>query len=350
MKMKCVLAFVCLLNVFCFDALAAPAAIADLSKLTMTADGIVVGEVVTATASGGSANVLLLIHRVIKGKFRLDSSIEVTAFDLDVNAGVGETKGKHGIWFLRRTGDRWIVLPPTIGRLPLLFSFIAASSISPSLGTVTSPEDGLLIELVAALSLDSGGNSAEVFLTMGAIGSLSANGLKLGETLFTSQNDRERRLGVAMLLRSSSKQAAAKLADLANIEIQADTQNTMARSLCQYRAVSATDIADVGKLSSHVYPPAIRRCAIYSLRSVHSEASLPFLKMSLDDTEASTRYDAIFGIAAFALKMPMQTGVPVFPAPDSSEEFLRHFPSYDAFSKDEPFYVDYWKSWLAKRN
>jgi hypothetical protein len=348
--MKHTLAFLCLLTAFRVSTFSAPGAIADLSKLTTAADGIVVGEVVTATATGSSANVMLLIRRVIKGDFRLNSAVEVIARDLDIDAGVSDTKGKYGVWFLKKSIAGWIVLPATIGRLPLQYSFISASPISPDLGVVTSPADALLGELVAALNVRSSGSSSEVFLVMGATGSLATSGLKWGEKLSNSQDAHERRTGISMLLRSSSAQAASKLVALAKEELNADTFNTIARSLCQYRALSASDTADVGRLSSRTYPSAIRRCAIYSLRAVHNEFSLPFLKASLDDENAEVRYDAIFGIAAFALKMPMQSDMPVFPPPNSDEEFLRHFPSYDEFLKNEPLYATYWRSWLARRN
>ena len=57
----------------------------------------------------------------------------------------------------------------------------------------------------------------------------------------------------------------------------------------------------LGRLAQSPFPDAVRRCAVYSLRATHSGAALPTLLNLLDDSDADIRYDAVIGIASYAV-------------------------------------------------
>jgi hypothetical protein len=127
----------------------------------------------------------------------------------------------------------------------------------------------------------------------------------------------------------------------------ADTHGSLARAPCQFRASSDENTRTLGRLSAAPFPDPIRSCATYSLRATHTAASLPFLKALLDEKDAGMRYDALVGIASFALRVPTNKGVPEFPAGGNAED-LRHYPSRDLFDQDEQMYISYWKNWLQQ--
>ena len=332
---------------------AAPAAIANLTRLTSDSDAIIVGEVSGATGSGTSAYLLLRVARAIKGDLLPGTLIKATALQVaDAPSEGGRLKGLIGIWFLKKSGGSWAVMPTVAGRVPPSQQMIPVPAAPPpalAIDQAAAPEDRLLSELLMAFSSGSNVQIVEDYLVMGLGGGLSPGGVLKVSGLAESLVARERILGVSMLLRSSVTRAPAKALLLANAEAGADAQNKLARSLCQYRGLLATDTQDVGRLSTREFPLSIRRCALYSLRAVHSEAALPYLAPLLDDSDFGTRYDALYGIAAYFLQIPVQVGVPVFPSSASNVEHAKHLPSRDVFLKDETAYISYWKSWLANR-
>ena len=134
----------------------------------------------------------------------------------------------------------------------------------------------------------------------------------------------------------------------------ADTQSQLANAVCEYRNTDVGGVAALGALLSSQYADAMRVCATYALREIHSRETLPFLEKLLDDSSAQIRYDAVIGIAQFAISFPMvgmvekPAAIATFtPPPSVTNEMRQHYPAQGLFLKNEQEYISYWKTWLA---
>ena len=81
---------------------------------------------------------------------------------------------------------------------------------------------------------------------------------------------------------------------------------------------------------------------------------MPFLEKLMGDNSAQIRYDAVIGIAQYAISFPMAgmgekpaTIATFTPPPNVTNEMRQHYPSQGSFLKNEQEYVSYWKRWLA---
>ena len=329
---------------------AAPAATASLGSLLRSSDAAIVATIGRVSRTGDTTVLSANVLRIIKGPIPAGRTVEITSTATErLGTTLAGFTGRPGIWFLKRSSTEWIVMPVIMGDVPLDFAFVPVPSSDPSnITDGASPEDRLSSELFAGLAVDQTAASAEEFLTTGMSGVLSP---QLNSTLAVavkSPSLRIRRVAVSMLLRVSSPQSPAQLAALSMPEIVGDTHSSLARALCQFRAASDEDTRTLGRLSAVPFPESIRSCATYSLRASHTAASLPFLTGLLDEKNADMRYDALAGVASFALHLPTLDGVPAFPTA-GKEEDMRHYPSRALFDQNEQLYISYWKNWLAQR-
>ena len=99
------------------------------------------------------------------------------------------------------------------------------------------------------------------------------------------------------------------------------------------------------------------RCAAHALRAIHTKESLPNLRLLLDSSDQTVRYEAVFGLAAFANNLPVQAnentvnlGYLKSPAdgPFTTPDTRANVPSLPEFRANEQKYIGFWKLWWAQ--
>ena len=348
-----IIRFAVIVGILASALVAAPAGWAPLGALLRRADAVVV--VTIASVSGTGANPVLAgsVLRSIKGRLQSGSGVNILVRGLSDSAPLPKLGGMTCIVFLKEAGPFWEGLPVMTGNFPPEMGCISVPPSSAPVAAIsgmvtTTPEDALGVELFQALESDPTAMAAEEFLTIGMsdiqFGELAANLQKLAG----STDARTRRAALSLLLRRSTPLTAPLLTAL---DFTGDSRGLLARSLCLFRGSSTEDVEALGRLTVPALPSAVRGCAVFSLRATHSVVALPILASLLDDASADVRYDAVIGIASYALGMPAALTGPTLPspAPSASREEMDHYPSRDVFSQNEHVYLTYWKVWLTRR-
>src|SRR5258706_92207 len=124
-------------------------------RLTDDADAVVVGEVQSGQQTGSSLTFALSISRVIKGDVTSGTTINVTGNTrLSLTRTVG---GHYGLWFLKKAGGQWLLIPGHAGGAALETSgyFPLSKVASPAMVQTTSApatmSDHIAVELAGAL-------------------------------------------------------------------------------------------------------------------------------------------------------------------------------------------------------
>ncbi|HSR09051.1 MAG TPA: HEAT repeat domain-containing protein [Bryobacteraceae bacterium] len=133
-----------------------------------------------------------------------------------------------------------------------------------------------------------------------------------------------------------------------------DAQSELANAVCEYRNTDASGVGALGVLLGSQYSDSVRACATHALREIHSPQTLPLLENLLADSSPVIRYDAVIGIAQYAIGFPVarmenkKAAVAGFtPGPNFTSDMYPHYPAMDLFLKNEQEYISYWKTWLA---
>jgi hypothetical protein len=110
----------------------------------------------------------------------------------------------------------------------------------------------------------------------------------------------------------------------------------------------------LGVLLGLQYSDKVRACAAHALREIHSRQTLPLLEKLLEDHSPQIRYDAVIGLAQFAIGFPMarmedkKAAIAGFTlGPNFTSDMYPHYPAHGLFLSNEQEYISYWKNWLA---
>ena len=112
-------------------------------------------------------------------------------------------------------------------------------------------------------------------------------------------------VGLAGQIKQSIPAGVTTLAAIEFGTLPVDAQNQISNAVCEYRDTDISGILALSFLLSPEFSASVNSCAAYALRPIHSREALPTLRKPLDGNSAVTRYDAVIGIAQFAMGFPI---------------------------------------------
>ncbi len=338
-----------------------------LGPLLNQADSVVVGTVAGSTTGVGHLALSLTVLRVVKGSGALGSSILATWSSpsflyagLNVNSvQASPLVGKTGVWFLQQVGSGWAVLPFSTGDVRANDIYIPVPSVALPTAYAyqasADPQTKLLQEIGAA---------AEDPTTSVAISRLEGSRILVGldqtglqvllSHLASSSQTVAKATGLAGLLRLSIPSAATTLSAIDFNLFPIEVQNNLFNAICEYRSTDSGGVNALGMLLNSRYQDSVRACATHALREIHTLQAARLLEGLFGDASARIRYDAVIGIAQFAMGFPQANRADKLavmasfnPGPSVTHEMKQHYPSQSLFSTNEQEYLSYWKIWLS---
>ena len=342
-----------------------------LSATLGKADTVVVATVRSAITAGNTLTLDLIVIRVLKGPTTMGSSIQATLSSGNVSTSSGgglrmngevsanAALGKTGLWFLEQTGSAWtiiplangdistedIYLPVPPGRLPSSVTYDATAD----------PKKKLVQEIAVAAQDPMTAVAISRLEAMRVFVDLGSDELQpVFIQLASSPQMATRAMALAGQIRLGTPSALNTVVS-SNLEaFSADAQSQLTAAVCEYRNTDVSGLAALGALLGSQYSDKMRDCAVHALREIHSRETLPFLEKLLEDNSPQIRYDAVIGIAQFAIGFPVarmedkKAAISGFtPGPNFTSDMYPHYPAQGLFLSNEQEYISYWKNWLA---
>ena len=338
--------------------------------LLTQADQVIVATVRNSSSSGNTLSMDLVVSRTLKGSAMIGARITAALSHPNVKLstpGVVQTSGtisanrlagRTGLWFLQQSGTGWVVLPLMSGDiseddlyLPVHSGVLpSAFAYNPS----AAPKTKLIQEIGAAAQDPTTAPAMSHLEVMRVFSDLGPDILPMVAHLTASPEMGTMAMGLAGQIRLGTPSALQAMVSSNMQMFPQDAQTQLANAVCEYRNTDAGGIGALSVLLHPQYSDRVRACAVYALREIHSPQTLPLLQKLLEDSSAQIRYDAVIGIAQFAMSFPMLTmankpaAMASFtPPPSVTDEMRRHYPSQGLFFSSEQEYISYWKNWLA---
>lgn len=333
----------------------------ETDRLADRADAVIVGELLTGQQTGRSLSFSIAATRVIKGGVSPGALLNVVALSrVSMFRTLG---GNYGVWFLRRTGAQWRLLPimPSIAALEASGYFPTPRANSPlSLNTATPPitvSDHISVELAAAVQNYS--DPRNLFkLAYGLMGINESSLIRDIYFHFRANADPEVRF-VGMSRSFGSDDDVQVLGEIAsNIHLipKLHVRGLIVSSIC---GRSNPDPRAVGYLEviSQSSNQAIQKCSAMALMYIHTREALPALARLLDSPDPTTREYAMGGLSRFVDNLPIPTAtntangkalVPRGPQPYRTAETDKYSLSKRWLGQaNQTEFLIFWKSWWA---
>ncbi len=333
---------------------------APLQNLVTSADAIVVGDVQSRIESGSNTSFQLNVQRVLTGS---PPSVVPISHDWGTTGSLSVPEAvafqAYGIWFLKHNpvSGSWDVLRAQAKGKNLFASLYyplspaAATSI-----TVQGPPNTVVEPLAMALIQSAVNASGSPEFVLDALGSTDSPAVRTAlRDLLANGSSRSRAVAMAALLVRGDDGAAASLESVwPTISGVAEVADVVAALRDYYRSTTSQGIgALIGIAQSAAVPAAVRQAAVWALKSIHTQGTLPFLASLLDSDDGSLRLAGAIGIAAFVNGCPAQG-----PSNMPSLAFLKcagtqwataetkaHFIFKASTPADEAAQEAFWKTW-----
>jgi hypothetical protein len=318
------------------------------------ADAVVVGEV-TAHSAG---SLTLRVERSLKGTVSAGSSLTVSSPSLPASVTGRDPSGDFGIWLLQMSGPgKWAIVPDA-SVIPGVFfwaplpkgSIPSASQISSS-----SAEDLVALELSSAIEQSESTGGSSYYFSQRLL-DLPDSALVVGQYRYLSQssNPGVHIVGLVGLVRQGDPKSLAELALPSEALRASPLAAKLASSFRRLRDGSPAVVGALGNLVTTAgVPSGVQLAAADTLRAIHTQATLPYLRSMLDSPNAEMRDHAIGGFSMFVQNLPVQTAEMVTdfswakasgPAPYRTQETDK-YSTLKAPNLNQQQYVDFWKSW-----
>jgi hypothetical protein len=329
------------------------------ATLADQAAAVVVGEVTSGRQTGNSATFTLSVVRTLKGDV-------IPGAVLTVNAALQRSAdrdlaGTYGMWFLRKIGSQWLLLPAQNGLFDTIY-YPLSKAASPATITMNARpstlSDRITVELAAALPLYSNNPLQFQILASNLLSAADSQVTKEIFQSFRSNPDPEIKfIGLARSVRNEADSSA-----LAEIATNIDSAQRLKATFFVVPGVAGrldTDPVAIGYLGklANSSSPALQLAAANALMYIHTRDTLPFLAKLLDSNDATTREFAMRGLSRFAGNLPiatkenilsgrasLQEGPAPYRTPDTDRYSLATRSLAQAPEGEAPF-VQFWKSW-----
>lgn len=338
--------------------------------LLTQADQVVVATVRNSSSAANTLTMDLIVSRTLKGTAIVGSSITATLSSPNVKAstpGVVQTSasvsvyllvGRTGLWFLQQSGTGWVVLPLMGGDISEddLYLPVHSGTLPPAFAYAinTAPKTKLIQEIGAATQDPATATAISRLEAMRVFADLGPDVLPMFGQLTASPQMGTMAMGLAGQIRLGTPSALQAMVSSNMGMFPQDAQSQLANAVCEYRNTDASGVGALGVLLGSQYSDSVRACATHALREIHSQQTLPLLEKLLADSSPVIRYDAVIGIAQFAIGFPVARMedkkaaiANLTPGPNFTSDMYPHYPAMDLFFKNEQEYISYWKKWLA---
>jgi hypothetical protein len=338
--------------------------------LLTQADQVVVATVRTSSSSAHTLSLDLVVSRALKGTATAGSSITATLSSPNVTAltpGVLRMNGtvsanllvgRTGLWFLKQSGTEWVVLPLMGGDISQddLYLPVPSGTLPPAFAydIGAAPKTKLIQEIGAAARNPSTGAAISHLEATRVFTDLGSDLQPILAQLASSPQMGTRAMGLAGEIRLGTPGALNAIVSSNMAMFPQDAQGQLASAVCEYRNTDAGGVGALGILLGSQYSDNMRACAAHALREIHSQQTLPLLEKLLGDSSPLIRYDAVIGIAQFAIGFPVarmedkKAAIAGFkPGPNFTSDMYPHYPAQGLFLSNEQEYISYWKNWLA---
>ncbi len=334
--------------------------------LQQTADLIVNASSAQVVQNGSTVVTFSLnVIRVIKGDPSL-VGVSIGASWAGGRQSVAPTSSASGIWFLRKAGGSWQVIPVVQGAMQLSAVYFPAPAnllSAYAYGQSATLREILASELASAVESNDGYNFSLYSLQSGLLDDLQSPIIELlYERMATSANLDNQLLGLSGLIRSGNASALTSAIQKAPAAPSGDPAiGILLRSIRDdFRATSANSVAVLGVAATSSSNPnsTFREAAGHALAAIHTSATLPFLATLLDDSDLNLRVEAVGGMGAFANGLPTQTKASVASlsylqlpagAPYKTDATVANLAfGVQAITRNQASYLSFWKSWWSQ--
>ena len=360
----------CLLPVLCVaqeNLVVSAGAANERSTLTLSseADYIVVAQVRNLTGGVGVVHADLLVQRQIKGDIIIGDDIIVDC-PVDLDLPLPETAGSplFSLWFLTQDKQgHFTALPPTEAAQSAFFHYLlpvakaAPANLQVPNDANLTPTERVAIELAAAIK-SATGIASDRLISIGTEQPESPSIKSLFQDLAKSESLEARGTGISGLVFLGDPAGFSMIAQDESLKAQSSSANSrIASAICRSSVVDEDLTPTLIELTQNS-TPALAQCAAYTLRRIHGRSSLPALAALLDHMSADVRYDAVMGLASFALNLkphggPVDTAsmdwLTPLPgaAPYRTPEVKEYMPTKPSFLANEARYINYWRHWWS---
>jgi hypothetical protein len=344
--------------------LAGPVGRQSIVKLAADSDAVIVGPV-SATFTNGTVNATIQVERVLKGPLSVGSTVSVLWTLPESSAGVPFAGGTpyvskgHGLFFLAATRDgSWALIPAAGGDIGWDVAYIATPTNAPgavrdaasrSLPANASVLDEVYAEMVVVEEV--GPPPVLDFQLVEQFRSVSQSPvLAAAFSRFAASQDPRLiaeglRGGVlsgdpALIL--NARQSSATLsAEVGWYGLMNDIKT-------YYQNTGQPAIQNLGQVATDTTCRSeLRVAAAGALARMHTQQSLPYLAVLLDDPDLVLRAMGVGGLSSFANNVPIGSHEPAAgPWKYRTDDTIAHsIFDVSIVGQSGPYYVGFWRSW-----
>ncbi len=343
---------------------------ASFPSLVQQAELIAIGTM-QSTNNGSTGTGQLRIDTILKGNLTPLGSEPVVQWAIrsvplvaDGGAGATRVYARHGLFFLRRSGDRWrpaSVVEGAAGWGDSFYPMPPDTRIDTTVGSSTVEK--VMFAITAAIEYFDGKRGYGL-VAISAFPVDSPLSAQLFRRLAESSADGVRVIGLSCLIRQGDVNALRSAADQLPLFADMEGRVALTEAVSSFRGVNPMAVQ---ALSDMVRSPAsnrdwyMDRAAAYALFAIHSTEALPVLVQLLDHADATIRGWAMGGLSAYALGLPVINDEKSF----VEDLDLRTNPNWRSVSSvpvphhhfgpfsgdaEERQEIEYWKRWWAERH
>lgn len=332
---------------------AAAAAIAD------QASAIVVGEIASGRQTGNSALFTLSVVRTLKGDVSPGTPLSVNA--ALQRSGDRDLAGNYGLWFLRKAGSQWVLLPAQNGVFDTAYYPLSKAASPATITTNSRPatvDDQITVELATALPSYTNDPLRFHIVASNLLAAVDSPVIKeVFQSLRSNPDPELKFIGLARLLRDKADTSA--LAEAANsVDLMQHLKATffVVPGVAGRLDTDPVAIGYLGKLATSSYA-GLQRAAANALMYIHTRDTLPFLGKLLDNNDPTTREFAMRGLSRFVANLPVTTQANILsgraclqqgPAPYRTADTDRYSLATRTVAQapeGEAVFLQFWKNW-----
>ena len=335
-----------------------------VSTLILQADLIVAGDIISGSDAGSQVIMDIAVVRTLKGTVEPGKIIIAQWQSPATPSFTSRPVAKHtGLFFLGVTGTAPTILPVVGGDVRSSDLYIPLPHgdlpVQKTYDAGTALPDRVAAELAAAAGAVSVDDFAAGLLYLEGLESIKAASTAIYESLAVSPSPHAAAIGIAGLVRSSNPTAPGRVKSEYRAISKSVHFSHVVNGICgYYHSTSPQALAALADLATDTNGEiSLRRCSAHALRAVHTKDALSALRQLLDSADQTTRYEAVFGLAAFANNLPIQ-----LPENTANMGFLKsagdgpftttatrsNTPSLPEFRGNETKYLTFWKQWWAE--
>lgn len=314
-------------------------------------DAIVIGDLVSVSSTSGGSSLVIRIERSVKGAYTPGTSVTVQMKGSTLETSIDKSIGLR-MWFLNGSN---VISRMNIHGI-INSSFPAVDTTRFQVLQSGSSLKHIVLELLASvreldMDMDTRGQIEQYFSVLPP---------KEREVVQKLLNDPEKKesaklMNLSFRIRSSN---ANGLYEFAALEKGGKSVGDISSSLCSYRNPNPEGVAMLNQLFKSSADSRVRLCALYSLKAIHTDATIEPLVAILEESSVPEYvYLAASGLyfAANSGRVPREEALAVDgkelarSRAEDTGDVVGKLPPYDVFLKEMDVHIAFWKGWVLNR-